>query len=450
MPEFEKDILMAQRIAVAVREKGGSVYYVGGYVRDALLHRENKDVDIEVHGIVPAQLEAVLDSLGQRLEMGESFGIYGLKGYTLDISMPRKMEASGQGRHLEDQVDPFIGTRSAAMRRDFTMNAMMQNVLTGEIVDHFDGRADLSVGIIRHVNEKTFAEDPLRVFRAAQFAARFGFKFAQETVELCSKMNISRIARERIEGEVKKALLKSPKPSVFFDTLRRMNQLSCWFPELEALIGVEQNPRYHAEGDVYTHTMMVLDEAAAYRDRVSNPFAFMLAAVTHDFGKAVCTEVIDGVIHAYKHEIKGLPLAKAFLERITSEQKVIDYGLNLTEYHMKPVVQARAGSAVKSMNKMFDSAIDPEALLCIALADDRGRRSHHGFADYEGCLYDHLKVYREYMSRPYVMGRDLIAAGLKPGTAFSELLAYAHKLRLAGVPKDNALKQTLAYARKLG
>lgn len=449
MPAFEKDILMAQRVAAAVREKGGCVYYVGGYVRDALLHRENKDVDIEVHGITPGELEQILDEIGQRLTMGENFGIYGLKGCALDIAMPRKEMQRGDGKGFEESVDPFAGTEKAARRRDFTFNALMQDVLTGEIIDHFDGRSDLANGVLRHVDDQTFAEDALRVLRAAQFAARFGFAVAPETIKLCSKLDVREIAFERIEGELKKALLKSARPSVFFQVLREMGQLSAWFPELQALIGVEQNERYHAEGDVYTHTMMVLDEAAAYRERASNPFGFMLAALAHDFGKAICTETINGVIHAYRHEIEGLPLVRAFMERITAEHKLIDYVLNLTEHHMKPITKVCAGSAAKSMNRMFDQAIDPEALLCLALADHRGRRSLEDITDYEECLYGHLEVFKECMARPYVMGRDLVEAGLKPGTDFADLLAYAHKLRLAFVPKDQALKQTLAYARQM-
>ena len=228
-----------------------------------------------------------------------------------------------------------------------------------------------------------------------------------------------------------------------------MEQLNGWFAELYALIGVEQNLRFHAEGDVYTHTMMVVDEAAKLRKRVSEPFGFMLGALVHDFGKAVCTENINGVIHAYHHETKGLPIAKAFLERITAEQKVISMALNLTELHMKPVMQARAGSSMKSMNKMFDAAIDAQALLCLALADDRGRFSQAASEDCEEKLSAALEVYRQTMAQPYVMGRDLIEAGLRAGPDFTELLAYAHKLRLAGVEKKHALKQTLAYARTL-
>lgn len=445
-----EDQKMAREVARLVAEKGGRTFYVGGFVRDALIHRENKDVDIEVHGISPKSLEDILDSLGQRMTIGESFGIFGLKGYSLDIAMPRKEEARGQGhKDFDIFVDPFIGTEAAARRRDFTFNALMQDVLTEEIVDHYGGVEDLHAGVLRHVNDQSFAEDPLRVLRAAQFAARFGFRVAEETVSLCQRMQLQHLPRERIEGELKKALLKAERPSIFFEVLREMNQLDHWFPEVKALIGVPQNPVYHSEGDVWTHTMMVLDEAAKLRHRAANPYWFMLAALVHDFGKAICTEESDGVLHAYLHEIKGLPLAETFLRRITSETKLIEYALNLAEYHMKPNTVAGARSAKKVTTRMFDRAVDPEGLICIALADDRGRITQAPATDHEAFLYERLEVFRELMSRPYVMGRDLIEAGLQPGVEFTEILEHAHKLRLAGVPKDSALKQTLAYARQV-
>ena len=450
MDHSEKDQQMAREVARLVADRGGSTYYVGGFVRDALIGRENKDVDIEVHGISPQCLKDILDSLGQRITIGESFGIFNLKGYSLDIAMPRKEEARGQGhKDFDIFVDPFIGTEAASRRRDFTFNALMQDVLTGEIVDHFGGQEDLKQGILRHVNDASFAEDPLRVLRAAQFAARFGFRVAPETIELCRKMDLRLLPRERIDGELRKALLKAEKPSIFFEVLRQMDQLDFWFPEVKALIGVAQNPRYHAEGDVWTHTMLVLDEAAKLRHRTQQPLWFMLSALTHDFGKAVCTEEKNGVLHAYQHERSGLPLAEAFLRRITSEVKCIDYVLNLTELHMKPNTVADARSAVKVTNRMFDQAVDPEGLICIALADDRGRITTVPGHSNEEWLCGRLEVFRELMARPYVMGRDLIAAGLAPGTDFTEILRHAHKLRLAGVPKDSALKQVLAYARQL-
>ena len=458
MYTYEQSLQMARRIAEEAASLGGRAYFVGGHVRDHLLQIEHKDIDIETHGVTPSQLEAILDNLGERMAIGETFGIYNLRGYSLDIAMPRKEELRGRGhRDFDIFVDPFIGTKGAAKRRDFTINALMMDVLTGEIVDHYGGREDLAQGVIRHVSDDSFAEDPLRVLRGAQFAARFGFEIAPETMELCSRMDLSTLPKERILKELEKALLKAEKPSIFFEELRRMNQLDVWFPELKVLIGVEQNPRFHAEGDVWTHTMMVLDAAATLRnttaepngEAVANPLGVMLAALTHDSGKAITTEVKDGVIHAYDHEKAGLPLIESFLVRLTNETKLIDYVLNLAEFHMKPNVVAGAKSSVKTTNKMFDQSVDPEALIRIGIADALGKLPPEDTDTNEAFLRERLAIYRDYMARPFVAGRDLIEAGLTPGPNFSDILAYAHKLRLVGIEKENALKQTLAYARKL-
>ena len=450
MHQQQSDRQMARMIAAQVARAGGRTYYVGGYVRDALIGKDNKDVDIEVHGITPECLESILDSLGQRIQVGESFGIYNLKGYALDIAMPRKEEARGRGhKDFAIFVDPFIGTEAAARRRDFTFNALMQDVLTEEVLDHFGGREDLRQGLIRHVDAVSFAEDPLRVLRAAQFAARFEFRVARETVDLCRTMQLQYLPRERITGELEKALLKARKPSVFFEVLRQMGQLDVWFPEVKALIGVEQNPVYHAEGDVWKHTMMVLDAAAALRSRAKSPFCFMLSALTHDFGKAVCSQETDGVIHAYSHETDGIPLVEAFVRRLTWETKVLEYTVNMTGLHMKPNTAANVGSRKKVTNRMFDRSVEPGDLVLLALADDRGRITQKPSGDPEPFLLQRLEDYRQTMAQPYVMGRDLMEAGFAPGKDFTEALEYAHKIRLAGVCKEEALKQTAAFLRKL-
>lgn len=448
MPETNQ--AMVERLAQTVAREGGRVYYVGGYVRDRLMGRKNKDLDIEVHGVTPAQLEAILDTLGKRMQIGESFGVYALKGYDVDIAMPRCENATGRGhRDFAVSVDPFIGTRKAAMRRDFTINAMMEDVLTGEIIDPFGGQEDLRRGVIRHVNDASFAEDPLRVLRGAQFAARFRFAIAPQTLSLCRTMDLSTLSRERVEGELKKALLKAEQPSVFWREMRDMHQLDVWFPELKALIGLEQSPAFHPEGDVWTHTLCVLDEAAALRSRAVLPFAFMLSALCHDVGKAVTTEEINGVIHAYRHETEGLPLAEALLTRLTGEKKLIAYVLNMVENHMRPNTMAYHQSSRKATNRLFDESVEPGDLILLAMADARGTGTYVPEHSSEPFLLQRLAAYRELMQRPAVMGRDLIAAGLKPDSRFSDLLAYAHKLHLAGVPKEPALRQTLSYARTL-
>jgi tRNA nucleotidyltransferase (CCA-adding enzyme) len=302
---------------------------------------------------------------------------------------------------------------------------MMQNVLTGEIIDHFGGKGDLKAGIIRHVNDESFSEDPLRVLRAAQFASRFEFSVARETVDLCREMDISTLAKERVMGELEKALMKANRPSIFFETLREMNQLSVWFSEIENLIGVEQNPRYHAEGDVWVHTMMVLDASVGYKSYASNELGFMLSALTHDFGKAICTERINGVLHSYLHEIKGLPLAKDFIERLTNERILQKYILNMTELHMKPNTMAAMGAKIKSTNKLFYEAKDPEALIALARADGLGKEAMREYVSYDDFFEERLSIFRDYMSRPYVTGKDLTEAGLVPSRNFSEILSFA-------------------------
>ena len=450
----------AEKIAELAARKGGRAYYVGGLVRDALMAELSgkafkagdvspKDVDIEVHGVEPGVLFELLKEFGEPLQYGSSFGVYGLKGLGIDIAMPRKEHATGRGhRDFEVFVDPFIGVKEAARRRDFTINAIMQDVLTGEITDPYGGAEDLKSGILRCVDESSFAEDPLRVLRCAQFAARFGFSVEESTLELCRSIDITTLSRERVEEELKKALLKSARPSVFFEVLREMEQLEPWFAELKGLIGLEQDPVFHPEGDVWVHTMEVLDRASGLRDKAARPYAFMLLALSHDLGKLEATSVERGRIHAYGHEKLGLPIIEGFLRRITGDEKVIKYVLNMAELHMKPNMAAFSRAAVKSTNKMFDLAEEPEDLIYMAMADKPVVSGDQPFEGDSGFLFERLQVYRETMEKPFVSGKDLVEAGLKPGEDFAELLEYAHKLRLAGIDKQTALKQVLSYKGK--
>lgn len=437
-------------LSEAVSSKGGVVYYVGGCVRDRLMNVESKDYDIEVHGLEASVLETILESFGEVLYFGKLFGVYNIKGYNLDIALPRTEQINGC-KHTDFLVDtnPFLGTEKAAERRDFTINSIMQNALSGEICDHFGGVNDIKSGIIRHVNDLTYTEDPLRVFRAAQFAARLNFKIAPETKKLCSSMYLGNISHERVFDEMKKALLQSDKPSLFFDNLMDMNCMKLWFPEIMELAEIEQNPKYHPEGNVYIHTMQVLDEAAKRRNNAKNPLGLMLSALVHDLGKLVATEVVNGEIHAYAHESKGLPVVEKFLRRITNDKSLINYTLNMSELHMKPNVLFHANASVKSTNKMFDASIEPYDLILLALCDISATHSSDECQSSEDFLTTRLEIYNNYMQRPYVMGRDLSDAGIPPGEYYREILEYAHKLRLAGIEKDSALKQVISYAKKV-
>lgn len=440
---------MAKAVAARVAEAGGRTFFVGGCVRDALMGVESKDVDIEVHGIPCDVLAEILSSLGELRTTGLSFGVYQLAHYDLDIAMPRRETAIGRGhRDFSVDVDPWIGTEKAAVRRDFTINAMMRDVLTDELIDHFGGREDLAHGILRHVADRSFVEDPLRVLRAAQFAARFSFRIAPETAALCRTMDLTALARERIFTEMEKALCKAPKPSVFFEALREMDQLGYWFPEVAALIGVEQNPVHHPEGDVYRHTMQVLDAAATLRDTAVHPLWLMLAALTHDFGKPATTEKINGTVHAYAHESAGIPCVRAFLDRLTSETDLRRYVLNLSEWHMAPNLYAVQNASKKAFMHLYDRCVCPEDLLLLAKADCLGRKTDREIAEREAITYPMLDEYRKLMEQPAVLGRDLVSLGFEPGPAFREALSYAHKLHLAGVGKEAALTQTVSYLKK--
>lgn len=447
-----RDEAMARRISEAVAEQGGRAYYVGGCVRDWLMGRTPKDLDIEVHGIAPEQLKLLLSGFGTCMERGAGFGILALAGYDLDIAQPRKEEARGaRHRDFDIEVDPFIGTKRAAHRRDFIVNALMKDVLTGQVIDHFGGREDLEKGILRHVSEETFADDPLRVLRGAQFAARFGFSLAPETIDLCRDVDLSTLSSERVFDELVKALEGSCKPSVFFETLRDMGQLDVWFPEVKDLIGVPQPPDHHPEGDVWSHTMLVLDRAAELREGSSASVSFMLSALCHDFGKPQTTAEKNGRLHAYGHEEAGVPLAENFVRRLTRNKKLLRYVKNMVLLHMRPNMMVQRGSSQKSFNRLFDSSVAPDDLLLLARADHEGRtgRAGSGCDEIESELNMRLTSYRDLMARPHVTGADLVAAGLEPGPRFGDVLEYAHKLRLAGIEKDEALRQTLGFARKL-
>jgi tRNA nucleotidyltransferase (CCA-adding enzyme) len=194
--------------------------------------------------------------------------------------------------------------------------------------------------------------------------------------------------------------------------------------------------------------MMLLDAAAELRSGASYPEGLMMSALTHDFGKAVSTVVEEHKVSAIGHEKTGIALARQFLRRISNENKMERYVLNMVELHMKPNMLASDRAGRKATSRMFDRSVCPEDLLLLAKADHFGKGNAEDYSQTDAFLQERLSYFRELMSRPYVQGRDLIEAGIKPGADFSEALAYSHKMRLAGVQKKEALAQTLAFIRK--
>ncbi len=448
---------MAIQIAKKVKEVGGIAYFVGGYVRDSILDIPNKDIDIEIHGIKPEILKNILSELGDIQTIGNAFGIYNLKGYDLDIALPRKERCIGTGhKDFEVYVDPYIGTHAAARRRDFTINALMKNILTGEIVDEFNGLNDLKNHIIRHVDSSTFREDSLRVLRACQFAARFNFKIASETINLCKTMDLSTLPKERIAGELSKALLKAKKPSVFFNSLYECEQTK-WFKEVYALKGIKQDSEYHPEGDVYMHTMSVLDQAGElFPTGIDNPdryLPFMLSALCHDFGKVNTTEINSkGRLCALNHEITGIPIANDFLGRIYNNKGFIKYVDNMIKYHMKAHSCFNNRSKTKTTNLMFDKLLYPKDFILLVYADSTGHdldnldnRQFNMFLEKamteSGFLTDRYLDYGKRILESHITADDLIELGLNPSPLFKIILDKAWNMHLKGVKKEHVLKQ---------
>jgi len=250
MSEFpEKTLNLAQ----AVRDAGGRALLVGGCVRDRLMGREPKDWDLEVYGVQPAELRALLDRFGEVNVVGQAFTVYKL-GSDLDVSMPRRERKSGRGhRAFVIEGDPSMSTEDASRRRDFTINAILQDPLTGEIIDHFGGRADIESKILRAVAPETFGEDSLRVLRAAQFAARFEFQIEPGTVALCQEIDMSDLPAERLWAEMEKLLLRARAPRKGLEWLRDLGATRQLFPEIAALAGCLQDKEWHPEGDVEIH-----------------------------------------------------------------------------------------------------------------------------------------------------------------------------------------------------
>lgn len=429
------DKALARELAREVARRGGRAYYVGGCVRDKLLGRACTDVDVEVVGLDADETAEVMGSLGHVEEVGASFGVLNLRGHTLDVSA----------------VAPGADVAEAARRRDLTINALYEDVLTGEIIDCFGGQADLAAGLIRHVDATTFVADPLRVMRAAQFAARLDMRVDEDTTRLCGIIDVSGLARERVLEELRKALLKAGRPSRFFCELRRMDQLVPWFVEVAALASVPQNPAFHPEGDVWCHTMLVVDAAAGMRGRAHDPFEFMLSALCHDLGKATTTELRVGRLVSYGHDKAGVELARTLLRRLGASKRTKSYVCAMVQLHMKPNMLVAARARQRSFNRMFDACPCPADLLLLARADDLGRGVGEGYdrSAYDDELAERLRCYEEIMARPYVQGRDLLEQGAEPGPELGEVLVLAHKLRLVGLSKDDQLRQCMGLYRKL-
>jgi tRNA nucleotidyltransferase (CCA-adding enzyme) len=334
------------RIVRDLREAGFPAVVVGGSVRDALLGLEPKDFDIEVYGISYDRLAEFLGRRGRVDLVGKSFGVVKLSesgSHIYDFSVPRRDSKTGPGhRDFRAQFDESITPREAASRRDFTINAMSFDPITGEVWDFFGGQVDLDNRILRATSD-AFSEDPLRVLRGMQFACRFNLTVDPATAAM-SRLIIGEyptLARERIAEEFMKWAVKSTHPGRIGEYLQATGWVA-HFPEIASLFGVPQDPEWHPEGDVGVHTMYVVDQAARIADRDSlapdDRAVLLFASLAHDFAKPSTTELRerDGRVRwtSWGHEPAGGPMAREFLERIGIKSAIVDQVAPLVENHL--------------------------------------------------------------------------------------------------------------------
>ncbi len=448
---MEKPMALAKLVAARIQEKGGHAFLVGGCVRDLCLKQESKDFDMEIYGISEEKLVEVLQSWGPVDFVGRSFGVYKVHHLPMDFAFPRLEKKIQEGhRGFAVKVDPFLPMKEASRRRDFTINAMLMDPLSGEILDFYGGKQDLQRGILRCVDQTTFPEDSLRVLRAAQFAARLGFSIEEKTRELCSRISLQDLPGERVMGELEKALLQAERPSVFFEVLRRMNQLDPWFAEMHRLQQVPQRPDAHPEGDVWAHTMLVLNQAARLRAQAHQPLVLMLAACAHDFGKPMVTQIHNGKITSYEHERAGLAPAKAWMQRLRVANRTQEQVLSLVENHMKPGAMYVFPARASRTNLFLDRQPDPEDLLLLAQADFLGCGVSKDYTPVARFWERRLQLYRQtLMDNPPLTGQELCQIGMNPGPQMGACLKEARKQILCGQGRQSVLRQ-IQYRLKKG
>jgi tRNA nucleotidyltransferase (CCA-adding enzyme) len=429
-----------QPILAAIQAAGGRPLIVGGAVRDALMGAEVNEFDIEVYDLPIDQLSELLVGFGRVDAVGRSFGILKLRtptGHELDIALPRRESKIGAGhRGFLAAPDPTMTPREAAARRDFTWNALAITP-EGQLLDFFGGAADLSAGIIRHTTA-AFAEDPLRVLRAMQFAARFDMRLAPATAALCRTLlpEAATLATERIWGEWQKWARQGRKPAAGLRVLAETGWLTL-YPELEKLIGCPQDSAWHPEGDVWIHTLHVVDAAAeiAEREQLGDDQRALLlfAALCHDLGKPATTTIgANGRIGSPKHAQAGVEPTAALLRRIGCPRALIAQVAPLVREHMAHIGMQVSDRTVRRLALRLTPATITQWGRLVE-ADHSGRPpllpSNPGAEIV--ALAEQLNV-STGRPTPILQGRDLLAIGMPPGPALGAALERAYHAQIDG------------------
>ena len=439
-------------IAVAARIAGGRALIVGGWVRDRLRGYPSKDVDLEVFGIPKDRLAELLARFGRVEAVGQSFPVYKVTtpkqnaeggnedGACIDVALPRRESKSGRGhKGFEVVGDPDMSIEDAARRRDFTVNAIAWDPLTDTYEDPCGGRADIDRQALRAVDFTTFGDDSLRVLRAIQFSARFEFSLDAETAALCRRLPLDDLPAERIWGELEKLVLAAERPSVGFALALDLGVVDRLLPEMKPLVGCEQEPEWHPEGDVWTHTLMVIDKARELNTDLDRPrlITVMLGAVCHDLGKPATTAVIDGRIRSLNHEDGGVAPTLSLLDRLNIHTidgfDVRAQVVGLVAHHLKPGMLHKAAQVGDGAFRRLAQKVDMELLARVARADCLGRTGDFDCSAMDWFLSRARALGVEHRPpAPLLMGRHLLALGLSPGPKVGKILQAVYERQLDG------------------
>lgn len=444
------------KLAAAYQHAGGRTLLVGGTVRDRLLQLPIKDYDLEVFGLPIENIKTVAERFGQVHEVGKAFGILKIRieEHEIDIAAPRQEEKTGRGHTgFTVAIDPTLSPEQAARRRDFTINAISEDPLTGEIIDPFGGQGDLRDRILRVVDPNTFGDDPLRVLRACQFAARFDLSVEDQTLELLKTLvpKTTELSKERFREEWKKLFLLAEQPSVGLQLAMDIGLFER-FPEIQKLPATPQNLDNHPEGNAWEHTLLTVDYAAQLvrRDR-ENPhdrLVIMLGAWLHDLGKVVVTVERKGKFDARGHAEAGEQVAVGWLEAQGFSREIIAQVAALVREHMHLYELTEQGPEVSSgalrrfVNRLHPAT--PRQILTVREADHFGRGP---------------SIKEPYVARAWVMkrlqelglsdgvvpvlrGQDLLELGLLPGPDFGKISEAAERYaERTGASRDDILEQ---------
>jgi tRNA nucleotidyltransferase (CCA-adding enzyme) len=430
---------LAHDIASAARAAGGHALVVGGFVRDRLLGLTSKDLDLEVFGLAPDALIALLAQFGRVEPVGQSFPVF--KIGAVDVALPRRESKTGRGHKGFTVVgDPDMSFDDAVRRRDFTINAIGWDPLQDEYVDPCGGQADLAHRVLKVIDPDRFADDSLRVLRAVQFAARFELTLEPASADLCRAIPLDDLPAERVWGEIEKLLLLARRPSIGLALALDLGVIARLFPELLALVGCEQEPEWHPEGDVWVHSLMVVDEARAAIDDLdrARQVIVMLGAVCHDLGKPPTTRVIDGRIRSLGHEEAGVGPAASLLDRLNvNSMDGVDVRaqvLGIVAHHLKPGAWHKSPTGVgDGAFRRLAAKVNMELLARVARADCRGRGGGFDCSAMDWFLERARRLGVEHQPpAPLVMGRHLLALGVSPGPRMGEILKAIYEQQLDG------------------